>query len=139
MTKEYMGDTLKSLLYQKKYRFLLGIAFLLSILVLFFYTKNPLIPKVQIRNKVFSVDVAITEPQVKKGLGGRQSLSNDYGMLFVFDRKDRYSFWMKDMQFPIDILWINDNKIVDISKNVSVIPEGKPLPTYQPKEVADRV
>ena len=48
----------------------------------------------------------------------RNKLKEDEGMLFVFDHSDKYSFWMKDMNFPIDIIWIGEDlQIVFIKKN----------------------
>ena len=47
-------------------------------------------------------------------------MNNNEGMLFVFDEQAIQSFWMKDMQFPLDILWIDENKtVVGIERNVS--------------------
>lgn len=55
-----------------------------------------------------------------KGLGGLSSIPPDYGMFFIFDGSDYVSIWMKDMLFPIDIIWIDENnKIVHIEKNIS--------------------
>ncbi len=59
-------------------------------------------------------------------------------MLFIFPTPDTYAFHMKDMRFPIDIIWIRSNVIVDISKDVPV-PKGMDLPTYQPSADADMV
>jgi len=66
------------------------------------------------------VDVADTPALREQGLSGRKSLEKGEGMLFVFDTPGIYSFWMKDMNFPIDIIWINQNKkIVYIKENVT--------------------
>lgn len=66
-------------------------------------------------------DIADTEPKRKNGLSGREKLGDSEGMLFVFDNKGIYpSFWMKDMKFPIDIIWIADGKVSKIDKNVPV-------------------
>ena len=60
-----------------------------------------------------------------KGLSGRQSLGTDEVMLFMFEREGRNFFWMKDMLFPIDIVWVGaDRRIIHIEKNVS--PESFP-------------
>lgn len=60
-----------------------------------------------------------------KGLSGRASLGTDEVMLFVFEKEGRNFFWMKDMLFPIDIVWLStDRKILHIEKNVS--PETFP-------------
>lgn len=78
------------------------------------------------------VEVASSVKSWQKGLSGRKSLSENKGMLFVFPQEARQSFWMKDMEFPIDIIWINDGKIVDIAPNVQ--PSFvEPLPQYLPR------
>lgn len=60
-----------------------------------------------------------------QGLSGRKFLPEQEGMIFIFEEPDYYSFWMKDMNFEIDIIWIDKNKkIVDLSKNIS--PETWP-------------
>jgi len=58
------------------------------------------------------------------GLSNRDSLCEKCGMLFEFPNKDRQVFWMKDMQFNLDIIWIEDNKVVAIEKNVPYDFEG---------------
>jgi len=65
-------------------------------------------------------------------LGGRESLDELSGMLFVFPISDRQGIWMKDMQFPIDIIWINEGKIVDIAPNIKPTLID-PLPIYLPR------
>src|SRR5216683_4936930 len=74
--------------------------------------------KVTIDNRTFSVEVATTSAQQQLGLSGRGGLAQDQGMLFIFKTADRYPFWMKDMKFPLDIIFINNNKIVQIFQNV---------------------
>jgi len=66
------------------------------------------------------VEVAQTSAEVQKGLSGRLSLDQDKGMLFLFAKADIYSFWMPDMHFPLDIVWISSSKkVVSVSTNVS--------------------
>lgn len=68
------------------------------------------------------------------GLSETKSLSDDQGMLFVFDEKSYPSFWMKGMDFPIDIIFLNDKKIVTIHENVQPPQKGQEdnaLPLYQ--------
>lgn len=60
-----------------------------------------------------------------RGLSGREYMLTNQGMLFVFDQPGNHCIWMKDMNFPIDIVWIDENKIVtDIKKDVK--PETYP-------------
>lgn len=80
---------------------------------------------IKINDVVLKVEVASTNIKRTKGLSGRESLSSDTGMLFVFSNSGKYSFWMKDMNFPIDIIWIDENfKIVEIEKDAK--PESYP-------------
>lgn len=46
------------------------------------------------------------------GLGGRTDLADDRGMLFIFESPSKHPFWMKDMNFPIDMVWIGEDKVV---------------------------
>ena len=65
-------------------------------------------------------EIANTEEKRERGLSGRKNLPEDTGMIFIFEIPTRYSFWMKDMRFPLDIIWIDENKkIVAISENIS--------------------
>ena len=80
---------------------------------------------VQIRDTVFVVEVVDTEEKRTLGLSGRESLLPEYGMLFVFEEPGHYSFWMKDMNFPIDIVWIDEHRrIIFIIEHVA--PETYP-------------
>lgn len=67
-----------------------------------------------------AVDVADTEATREQGLSGRATLAENHGMLFFFDAPGRPGFWMKDMLFSIDIIWISkDWTVIDITKNLS--------------------
>lgn len=71
------------------------------------------------------VEVADTSEERALGLGGRDSLPDSRGMLFVFATDGLYSFWMKDVPFSIDILWIDSRKrVVYVAERVS--PESYP-------------
>lgn len=78
------------------------------------------------------VKIASTPPETARGLGGVTSLPEDRGMLFVFGAPGKYSIWMKDMRFPLDIIWLDENrKIVDVVFNAR--PESYPayfMPHY---------
>lgn len=96
-------------------------------------------PYVQINNIKIPVEIAKTEAEVQKGLSGRKSLATDKGMLFVFNKPDYYRFWMPNMNFPIDIIWIDQNKIVGIHESVSNQFDPKNPKFYTPSQPADRV
>lgn len=77
------------------------------------------------------VSVAETLVEKKRGLSDKGELKENEGMLFIFDEPDKHGFWMKDMKFSIDIVWIQDNQIVFIEKNVS--PDTYPTMFYPSK------
>lgn len=85
------------------------------------------------------VEVADTPETRQMGLSGRPPLAEDEGMLFIFPAKGLHGFWMKDMLFPIDIIWIADERIIDISHSVPKPVPGYGLPTFAPKSPVDRV
>lgn len=67
-----------------------------------------------------SAQLADTPSGHELGLSYRKTIYDNEGMLFVFKQPGNYSFWMKDMNFPIDILWISsDKRIVSIEDNVA--------------------
>lgn len=89
-------------------------------------------PYVKISELKIPVEVARTEAEVQKGLLGRESLDADKGMLFIFNKPDYYRFWMPDMNFPIDIIWITQDEIVGIHQNVSSVFDPKNPKFYLP-------
>lgn len=83
------------------------------------------INSVKINDVILKVEVAMTSEEHAKGLSDRESLDADAGLLFFFNNSGKYPFWMKDMNFPIDIIWIDENyTIVFIEKNAK--PESFP-------------
>lgn len=65
-----------------------------------------------------TAEVADTKSTREQGLSGRTSLKDNEGMLFVFDTPGRYGFWMKDMLFSLDLIWINQEGIVvEVERN----------------------
>jgi len=64
--------------------------------------------------------ISDTTAEQELGLGQISSLASSTGMIFVFDKPDTYAFWMKDMEFPLDIIWLDqDYKIVHIEHDLS--------------------
>lgn len=96
-------------------------------------------PLVSIDGLVIPVELRRTSEEIKQGLSGRKSLDADKGMLFIFSRPAFYTFWMPDMHFSIDIIWIDGSgKIVDITKSVPY-DEARARILYRPKEPAQYV
>jgi uncharacterized protein len=105
----------------------------------FYYLYHPLGPKIRIQNHTFSIEVAVTEAQKELGLGKREKLDANTGMLFPYDHKEQYNFWMKDMHFPLDFIWIDGKTVVDITKNVPP-PTGTEQPVViTPKVPVDKI
>ena len=75
-------------------------------------------PSATIDNQKFSLLVAKTPDEKEKGLAVTNSLAPNAGMLFPFDHPDYFAFWMKDMKFPIDIIYLKNNQIVTIYPNM---------------------
>jgi uncharacterized membrane protein (UPF0127 family) len=84
------------------------------------------------------VEVANTQERMSQGLSGRASLAKGRGMIFPYARADRHGFWMYDMHFDIDIVWIRDGRIVDVTSRAPHDPPGE-LPVYRPGVPADLV
>ncbi len=98
-------------------------------------TQEP--PTIKVGDVFINVELAVTPHEHAQGLSGRTSLPENQGMLFMFDKPGQYSFWMKDMNFPIDIIWIDENyRIADITKNLS--PDTFPQ-SFQPSKPAQYV
>lgn len=118
------------------------ILILFSAFILYSFNKSAAAPKskVIIDNHTYSVELATTAAQQQQGLSGRTSLPQNQGMLFIFQTANRYPFWMKDMKFPLDMIFMNNGKIVAIFNNVPVPKGTNPnLPTYTPASPANQV
>lgn len=86
----------------------------------------------EINGNIIKVEIADTEDKRRKGLGDRDSLGENEGMLFIFPKEDRYPFWMKGMRFPLDFIWIKGESVVEVLPNVQP-PRSEPdsaLPVY---------
>ncbi len=83
-------------------------------------------------------EVADDEARRTRGLSGRERLPEGRGMLFPFDPPAQPAFWMPDMHFDIDIVWIRQGRIVDLTERVPHKVEP-PLPRYRPREPVDWV
>lgn len=82
--------------------------------------------------KKISVEVADTVEKRSLGLGNRSGLENGWGMLFVFEKRKQHGFWMKNMQFPLDIIWLDNHLIVHILRNVQPEKSGVIPPVMTP-------
>jgi uncharacterized membrane protein (UPF0127 family) len=90
--------------------------------------------KISINEVQLTVDIADEPHERRQGLSGRRSLGDFESMLFIFDEPGYHGIWMKDMQFAIDIIWINEDlEVIYIEHNVH--PETYPA-TFIPPEPA---
>lgn len=88
---------------------------------------------VSVNGQVLIADIAATDEQIVKGLSVKNTLAENEAMLFVFDNEAQYTFWMKNMKFPIDIIWIDaDKTVVHIEHNLQPCSSDLLCPTYKP-------
>ncbi|MDO8498320.1 MAG: DUF192 domain-containing protein [bacterium] len=98
--------------------------------------------QIKVGQAVVKVEVADTPEERGRGLGGRNSLATDSGMLFVFSESQKQRFWMKGMKIPVDMIFIDKGRVVDILKNVpppSPNQSDQTLLIYEPVAPADMV
>jgi uncharacterized membrane protein (UPF0127 family) len=91
--------------------------------------------KVIINGFELRVYLAVTNDQQIKGLSVKDHLKENEGMLFVYEQPSRQGFWMKDMKFPIDIIWLDNNGTVVYIKNSlqpCIMTFAFLCPTYTP-------
>ena len=98
----------------------------------------PVLKNLAVGGRMFAVEIADETSEHSKGLSGRQSLADDRGMLFVFEGLRTRSFWMSGMKFPLDLVWIQGNKVIGISENLPPAPEGS-AEIYSSPEPVDKV
>lgn len=91
-------------------------------------------PTVSVGGAAFEVEIAFTPEDRGRGLSGRDSLADGSGMLFVFKNGQASSFWMREMRFDLDFVWIGDGcEVVDIHARVPAPAAGTgvgDLPIY---------
>ncbi len=93
--------------------------------------------KLELGGTTLDVEVARTISQKVQGLSGRKTLGEDEGMLFWYSRPGFPSFWMKDMHFPIDVIWLDgDWRVVDVTADM--VPASFPR-TFSPAAPAQYV
>jgi len=113
---------------------LLSIFVVLAGLAFLYRTSQSLLDTVTFGGVSLTLDYATTSSARERGLGGRTNVPDDYGLLFVFASSSRYGFWMKDMQAPIDIFWLDSaGRVLSIERNVA--PSTYPNVFYPPVPV----
>ena len=102
-------------------------------------TPDLALPLVTIGAFTWPVELALTGEQQAQGLSGRAELAAGAGMLFVWDQESRRAFWMPDMNFPLDMVWLNgDCAVTHITHNAPPQAPGQSqadLPRYTVDQV----
>lgn len=119
----------------RKFLILIPVVIILVFGTLFYTLYKASQPSAQIRGINFQLEVVKTDKDKEIGLSKYKSLPEDKGMLFLFDKEGFYGFWMKEMKFPIDIIFIKGDKIVTIYKNAPI----NNLTIYTPTQASDKV
>lgn len=115
---------------------------LLAIIIYFILSSGNDTQKIAIKGQIFEVEVVSSDKDVTKGLSGRDSIDDNQGMLFVLDNRYWQVFWMKDMRFNIDLLWLVGDVIIGYEENMLAPFPGileEDLKKYQSPEPVDRV
>lgn len=99
-------------------------------------TPQPAQPLVSIGEMTWPVELAITPGERQQGLSGREELPQGSGMLFIFESDQYLSFWMIDMNVPLDMVWIASScEVVDVTLNAPIPEPGQTpdeLPRFSP-------
>lgn len=116
-----------------------GVLLVVGVTFLMVVSPNTLKPATNLRlgDGVFHTALALNDGERTKGLSSVGKLDPDQALLMAFPSEDKWGIWMKDMNFPIDIVWLNsEKKIINIVKNAST--NDYPM-TYTPKTLAKYV
>lgn len=117
-------EFLEGLLASKKTKWLI---ICLALLFLIIFVVAALAPKdgkilrfpTTASSAVYYLDAADSLSQQQLGLGGKDSMPADHGMIFLYQNQARRCFWMKDMRFALDVIWLDSSKrIVHIERNL---------------------
>ena len=119
-----------------------GIALVLVILGLFggywYYTYiygTEDLALVVINQHQFHLEIARTKEEQTKGLANREKLFPSEGMIFVFDVPQASGFWMQDVKFPLDIIWVKNNMVVEYVSNAQPSPPASLTTYFPPREI----
>lgn len=97
---------------------------------------------VRIDQAKLRADVAVSSEKLTKGLMGADPLTDDEGLLFVYEEPTTPRYWMKGVTFPIDIIWISRDTVTQVTTDVPPAKKGVPdaeLPRYVPAGPVDKV
>jgi len=117
----------------KSRNFLIGIGLIAFIGFIFWSGRNFESKRINVSGHYLRTWIADDPAEQAHGLSGKKSMANDRGMLFILPVEKITSFWMKDMKFSLDFIWIDNGTIVDIDTNVPPCQPGQDCPTISPQ------
>lgn len=107
-----------------------------------FVPQQSVYKNIKIHDKIIKIEIADTQEKRNKGLSERYSLASDEGMLFIYPTLGKHPFWMKGLKFPLDFIWIKDDRVIDIIRNATPPESGikdEDLPRYLPVTEINKV
>jgi len=120
---------------KKALELLLAVAIVLGLVWLVFWSLPKAPVSFQVQDNVIALEIADSDAERRQGLSGREHLAPETGMLFVFRRAGYHAFWMPDMRFSLDIVWMDKNfLVVDIEEGVT--PDTYPKLFYPSQEAS---
>lgn len=122
----------------KKFLILLGTILFLLIGIIMISSHKSTIIRFPDGTRI-TAEIVDTPASQAKGLSGRTGLEKDHGMLFVFPESQEAGIWMKDMKFPIDILWLEEGIIRHIEENAPILDQEGSISRFLPDVMADQV
>lgn len=112
-------------------KLIIGLVAIITVVLLLFFIFRPVNSDpgyVIIDDQIIVVEIADEPLEMQLGLMFRESLPMDHGMLFIFEKEGVHSFWMMNVRFSLDMIWINsDYKVVHVERNVPPCLVGCPL------------
>jgi hypothetical protein len=95
---------------------------------------------VYFKDEQFKVQLAVTTAQHNQGLSGQTGFDvGVVGMLFTFPSLDERSFWMKGMLFPIDVIWLNQGRVIGMAQNVPILDKMGEITRFNSNGPADAI
>ncbi|MBU1131109.1 DUF192 domain-containing protein [Patescibacteria group bacterium] len=94
---------------------------------------------IRINQTELQVEIVETPQEIAQGLSGRKNLCENCGLLFEFADYQVRHFWMKEMQFPLDIIWVKDEVIAGIAENVPIFDLNGQISRVQSSEQVNKV
>lgn len=96
------------------------------------------IKKLQVGQSTIDVEIADSDREITRGLSFRESLDQNSGLYFILPQRKQVSFWMYGMKFPLDIIWIDNGRVVGIEENAPV-PTSEDIPTFDSPQAVTHV